>query len=145
MEKVVPLSSLVNTDTLMHKIVNELPEDVIYQIYLFHHRKEKGKKEKDFAYCMCRSWISKHMFWFGFLGFITFQVIAFYIGAYITTEYGTEVILLNILVGYSCLALFILICLFIIMICLFIEKCWCTPGGYFDHGLIMITSYWDDV
>lgn len=144
MEKVVPLSSVVNTDTLLHKIVNELPEDVIYQIYLFHHRKEKeNEKERDVAFC--RSWISKHMFWFGFLGFITFQVIAFYIGAYITTEYGVEVILLNILVGYSCLALFILICLFIIMICLFIEKCCCTPRGYFDHGLIMIMSYWDYV
>lgn len=133
MEKVVPLSC---TNTLMRKIADELPADVIRQIYLFHHRKEKGKKEKDFAYCC--SWISKHMFWFGFLGFITFQVIAFYIGAYITTEYGTEVILLNILVGYSCLAIFI-------MICLFIEKCCCTPRGYFDHGLIMITSYWDYV
>ena len=119
MEKVVPLSSLVNTDTLMHKIVNELPEDMIYQIYLFHQ-----EKERDVAFC--RSWISKHMFWFGFLGFITFQVIAFYIGAYITTEYGVEVILLNILVGYSCLAIFI-------MICLSIEKCCCTPSGYWDY------------
>ena len=135
MEKVVPLSSVVITDTLMRKIADELPEDVIYQIYLFHHRKEK---ERNIAFCISRSWVSKHMFWFGFLGFITYQVIAFYIGAYITTEYGTEVILLNLLVGYSCLALFI-------MICLILEKCCCTPSGYFDHGLIMITSYWDYV
>lgn len=137
MEKVVPLSSVVNTDILMRKIADELPEDVIYQIYLFHHRKEKeNEKERDVVFC--RSWISKHMFWFGFLGFITYQVIAFYIGAYITTEYGTEVILLNLLVGYSCLAIFIIICLIL-------EKCCCTPRGYFDHGLIMITNYWDYV
>ena len=123
MEKVVPLSSLVNTDTLMHKIVNELPEDVIYQIYLFHHRKEKGKKEKDFSFCISRSWMSKHFFWFGFLGLITYQVIAFYIGAYITSEYGTEVILLNLLVGNYGLAVFIIICLII-------EKSCCPPSGY---------------
>ena len=122
MEKVVPVSSLVNTDTLMRKIVNELPEDVIYQIYLFHHRKEKEKEqEQDVAFC--RSWISKHFFWFGLLGFITYQVIAFYIGAYITSEYGIEVILLNLLVGYSCLAVFIIICLII-------EKSCCPPSGY---------------
>ena len=103
-----------NTSILMRKIADELPEDVIHQIYLFCPRGEGG----DVRRCA-----SKHFLWFAFLGSLTFQVIAFYIGAYITGNYGVGLLLVNILVGYSCLAI-------IISICLLIEKCCCTPSGY---------------
>ena len=52
MEKVVPLSC---TNTLMRKIADELPADVIRQIYLFHHRKEK---ERDVDKHVCKRNVS---------------------------------------------------------------------------------------
>lgn len=130
MGKVMPESLAIlcgtdaaNTRILMRKIADELPEDVIHQIYLFCPRGEGGDVRRCAPMARCRYRVSKHFLWFVFLGSLTFQVIAFYIGAYITGNYGVGLLLVNLLVGYSCLAI-------IIAICLLIEKCCCTPSGY---------------
>ena len=99
-----------NTSVLMRKIADELPEDVIHQIYLFCPHGEGGDVRRCAPMARCRYRASKHFLWFAFLGSLTFQVIAFYIGAYFTHHYGVDLLLINLLLGYSCLALLAFVC-----------------------------------